>query len=642
MNKINELPPFKRLCVTIGNLPSSYVDSMSYYECLMWLCKYLKDTVIPAINENAEAVNELINWFNNLDVQDEIDHKLDEMAESGELQEIISEYLNSKAIFGYDTVSDMKSAENLISGSYARTLGYYTKGDKGGAIYYISDSATANDVDVIELNSGLKAVLVNNEHYLKANQVGVHCDKTTDDTTQLQKVIDYCKENNYELLIDGYAYVSDSIDTKGISIRGLGKRPKPTHTYTSKEYGYIGWDYLRNAGDGALITFTDYVNDMLDFGSGIISDTANPIIKCHTNDGKFILNDLSIVGWLRTEDQVGIKSIYSNDSNTYIDGKHLFNNISVFNCGGDGINLQSLELTHVNNVDVSFNFGYGFYIEEVEDFDCPFEYTTFNECRISGNKLGGIYAKNSFRKNVEFNNCLVNRTGLYRQLGITPPDNFVDMATSIVIDGKSSYVNEPQHNLVIHNCHGEELDCMVKVLNNVSGNVINFIDIHGCTLYPTSNDDIHTIAYIDTYYTKTLNFYNNFIQGTGNLIEFGSNIGNIVPNIVDKVFYDQYNYNPSTSVSSKITVAKKTITRYGNLITVNLNGEANDTIAAYSDIITGLPAPSDTLYFNTKVANNIEILSLYSNGKLQNPSAIANGSKIIISFSYYTTYESTR
>lgn len=92
MNNLNYLPPFKRLCVTIGNLPSSYVESMSYYECLMWLCKYLKETVVPAINENAEAVNELINWFNNLNVQDEIDHKLDEMAADGTLAEIIEDY----------------------------------------------------------------------------------------------------------------------------------------------------------------------------------------------------------------------------------------------------------------------------------------------------------------------------------------------------------------------------------------------------------------------------------------------------------------------------------------------------------------------------------------------------------------------
>lgn len=147
MNNINSLPPFKRLCVTIGNLPSSYVDSMSYYECLMWLCNYLKETVIPAINENAEAVNELINWFNNLDVQDEIDNKLDEMVESGQLQEIISEYLNSTAVFGFDTVSDMIQATNLINGSYARTCGKVSLNDGKSSLYKIR---TVTNDDVVD------------------------------------------------------------------------------------------------------------------------------------------------------------------------------------------------------------------------------------------------------------------------------------------------------------------------------------------------------------------------------------------------------------------------------------------------------------------------------------------------------------
>ena len=157
MNKIDKLPPFKRFCVTIGNLPSSYVDSMSYYECLMWLCNYLQNTVVPAVNENAEAVNELINWFNNLNVQDEIDHKLDEMVESGQLQEIISEYLNSTAVFGFDTVSDMVSSTNLINGSYARTCGKTTFNDGKGSLYKIR---TVTNEDVVD---GDKIIAMNNE-----------------------------------------------------------------------------------------------------------------------------------------------------------------------------------------------------------------------------------------------------------------------------------------------------------------------------------------------------------------------------------------------------------------------------------------------------------------------------------------------
>ena len=96
--------PFKRLCMTIGELPASFVDSMTYYECLAWLVNYLQKTVIPAVNNNAEATKELQeafitlkayvdNYFANLDVQEEINNKLDEMATSGELADIIEAYL---------------------------------------------------------------------------------------------------------------------------------------------------------------------------------------------------------------------------------------------------------------------------------------------------------------------------------------------------------------------------------------------------------------------------------------------------------------------------------------------------------------------------------------------------------------------
>lgn len=95
MNNVEKISPFKNLCITIGNLPTSYLESMSYYECLVWLCKYLENTINPAINNNAEALEELqeyvANYFNNLDVQEEIDNKLDEMVTDGTMAEIINQ-----------------------------------------------------------------------------------------------------------------------------------------------------------------------------------------------------------------------------------------------------------------------------------------------------------------------------------------------------------------------------------------------------------------------------------------------------------------------------------------------------------------------------------------------------------------------
>ena len=120
---------------------------MSYYECLMWLCNYLQKQVVPAINENAEAVNELINWFNNLDVQDEIDDKLDRMAESGELEEIIASYLNTNAVLGFNTKADLVGAENLVDGSFARTFGKNSLNDGLSSLYKIRTLVNTDVVD---------------------------------------------------------------------------------------------------------------------------------------------------------------------------------------------------------------------------------------------------------------------------------------------------------------------------------------------------------------------------------------------------------------------------------------------------------------------------------------------------------------
>lgn len=101
MISIPKVSPLTRVCMSIGALPTSYLDSMTYYEQLCWLCKYINDTVIPAVNTNAEAVTELQNlytalkkyvddYFENLDVQEEIDNKIDELVEDGTMDQLLN------------------------------------------------------------------------------------------------------------------------------------------------------------------------------------------------------------------------------------------------------------------------------------------------------------------------------------------------------------------------------------------------------------------------------------------------------------------------------------------------------------------------------------------------------------------------
>lgn len=102
--KFNRLTPFKR-CV-LQNFPfiEEDFDALTNYGLLCKVVKYL-NKIIDSQNEVQGVTEEIVtafnnlydyvkNYFDNLDVQEEIDNKLDEMTESGELASIIGEYIN--------------------------------------------------------------------------------------------------------------------------------------------------------------------------------------------------------------------------------------------------------------------------------------------------------------------------------------------------------------------------------------------------------------------------------------------------------------------------------------------------------------------------------------------------------------------
>lgn len=107
MNNVEKIKPTGLFTNYIYKaIPLAFDESMSYYETLCGLLSYLKETVIPTVNNNADAIievqnlmkelqNYIDNYFNNLDVQQEINNKLDEMVESGQLEDIIANYLKS-------------------------------------------------------------------------------------------------------------------------------------------------------------------------------------------------------------------------------------------------------------------------------------------------------------------------------------------------------------------------------------------------------------------------------------------------------------------------------------------------------------------------------------------------------------------
>ena len=155
------------------------------------LSKNTKSVVEDYIDKFNQLHDYVYYYFDNLDVQEEINNKLDDMTEQGTLQEIVAAYLNSRAVFGYDTVAEMKEAENLLEGSFAHTLGYTTKGDGGGATYKVrelGEDETADNMTLISLHDNLVAELEIKPE-MTTRQFG---SGTNDDLAVLKKIISLC------------------------------------------------------------------------------------------------------------------------------------------------------------------------------------------------------------------------------------------------------------------------------------------------------------------------------------------------------------------------------------------------------------------------------------------------------------------
>lgn len=174
-------------------------DALTDYELLSLVVKYLNDVIANQNEQNdsitrmyesflalqtyvnntkdtlEDAFNTLDNYvrtfFENLDVQDEIDHKLDEMVEDGTLEHIIASYLQTQKI--YNTHVEMVAdTTNLVDGLTVQTLGYSVINDGGGAFYKIT-STEPSGTYYETLGESLYALLIKTSEYLDVRQLGI-------------------------------------------------------------------------------------------------------------------------------------------------------------------------------------------------------------------------------------------------------------------------------------------------------------------------------------------------------------------------------------------------------------------------------------------------------------------------------------
>ena len=229
MANIKKLPLFCR-CV-IQNFPfiEEDFDALTNYELICKVVEYLnkviasQNEVISVANNLQESFQQLHdyveNYFDNLDVQEEINNKLDEMAEDGTLQEIITAYIQANVAWEFNTVAEMKQAENFINGSFAHTLGYFAAND-GGAAYYrirnITNDDTIDESTIIEITGDPQNQLVGELIFtdeMNLTQFGINHTES-DVSIKLNHVVNVCSTKGIELIIPAHTYNLQTPTTK--------------------------------------------------------------------------------------------------------------------------------------------------------------------------------------------------------------------------------------------------------------------------------------------------------------------------------------------------------------------------------------------------------------------------------------------
>ena len=196
----NKLTPFKFWSQKV--LPTVYDDSLSYYEVLNKVTEFLNQVIeqMNVLTENVEEYeanltaewteykNELTaiweeyknyidNYFNNLDVQEEINNKLDEMASDGTLDTLLLPYFNQYKGEINQIVSTQNSRISVLEGrmdEYASLPDGSTSGDaelidirvgESGKVYPTAGDSVRGQIYNLTRNEIIQANNIENGYY---------------------------------------------------------------------------------------------------------------------------------------------------------------------------------------------------------------------------------------------------------------------------------------------------------------------------------------------------------------------------------------------------------------------------------------------------------------------------------------------
>ena len=269
-----------------------------------------------------EYVNYIDNYFKNLDVQEEVNNKLEDMAEQGELETYIAQFLAVSPVFAFETISDMEDATNLVAGSIARVIGNTSASDGDGAYYIVratEPDESADGVSKVAIGDTLIA-----DRIADGNLASAVSD-INDDIDELSDRIDNIENERVILIGDSYSvYRPETEGIEGWAVplrRILGLSNSDCVILSSNGGGFITsgslgtfQNALANASVSHKETITKIVvcagiNDFNNTTEQIKTAISNFVSYCKTNYPKAKVY-LGMISW-DDDEQYTIDNQYS-------------------------------------------------------------------------------------------------------------------------------------------------------------------------------------------------------------------------------------------------------------------------------------------------------------------------------------------
>ena len=163
LGNYTDLQPFRFWCQKV--LPLVYDDSLSYYELLCKVVDYLNKTMedvgvlegdVTGLHDAYKKLQGYVNdYFSTLDVQEEINNKLDVMSKDGSLSTLLKPIIGNNSLPSFvDSVSDMTNNLLVYVLKSNGHIYYYNSGNwkDSGLIYGAFNSYAPSDIIILPNN----------------------------------------------------------------------------------------------------------------------------------------------------------------------------------------------------------------------------------------------------------------------------------------------------------------------------------------------------------------------------------------------------------------------------------------------------------------------------------------------------------